>query len=129
MNYPSESAAVDAFNANRCTFWLPVREGGGRCTRQADHADKIGDRCAWHARPGLNPDLPPLALIAERLAFKLHGIREDDGRPVDYLYPDDARTIIDGVRELNDKLARMMVAELERAGLVDATPSEEAPHA
>lgn len=117
MRHPSEASAVEAFNVNRCTYWYPERDGEpeSRCTRQADSADSVGDRCSLHARPAINPDLPPLALLADRLAFKMHGRRESDYGPIDYLYPDDARTIVDGVRDLNARLARMVAADAGRA--------------
>lgn len=102
MSYRSEHAAHAAFDANRCTYWHPERDGEPqvRCPARASERDSVGDRCERHARPAVNIEATGLELLAQRFAFKLHGRREE-GRPLDYLYADDARTIIDAARGLD----------------------------
>lgn len=129
MNYPNESAAMAAFDANRCTYWHPERDGEpqSRCSAPASADDRVGDRCVRHARPAVNIEATGLELLAQRLAFKLHGCRTDGGQPIDYLYADDARTIVEAERatplhQILDCISALPVARIT----APSTPSQAA---
>lgn len=71
MSYPTEAHALEAFNANRCTFHM---DDGGRCPRRATEAAET-DRCSMHLRPRPVPmeTADPLTRLLSVLAFKCHG--------------------------------------------------------